>query len=300
LRARDRATRVGVSVTTRYKLEHSTRDTLLAIERERLLRERAEARVTEIALREANQRMDEFLSIASHELKSPLAAIKGNVQLAERRLRHALQRKPSDVVAQSEWFETEIELLQLADSQVNRMDRLVSDLLDVSRIKVGKMEMSFVPCDLATIVRDALRDQQITAPKRILRQKGSADKRTPIIADPGRIGQVITNFLSNAIKYSPETKPIEISLRVDDHQAYVAVRDEGPGLPSKQHNLIWECFYQVDEIKERGGTHTGLGLGLYVSKMIVEQHQGHIGVKSIPGRGATFWFTLPVKPVMNV
>ncbi|GHO95481.1 hypothetical protein KSF_055290 [Reticulibacter mediterranei] len=271
----------------------------LALERERLLQERAEAKANAIVLREANRRMDEFLSIASHELKNPLAAIKGNVQLAERRLHSTIRRSQASSRSGSEEvdrFKGAFEALGIADRQVSRLNRLVGDLLDVSRIQVGKMEMHLAPVDLQTIVHEAVESQRLATPERTIHLKELTLEPLFVLADRDRIEQVIINYLTNAIKYSPEDSTVEVSLGVGDGDALIEVCDEGPGLPGDQLQLIWERFHQVNEGKKHLGSATsGLGLGLYISKTIIEQHHGRYGVRSTPGSGSVFWFSLPLQ-----
>jgi signal transduction histidine kinase len=270
----------------------------LALERERLLQERAEAKANTIVLREANRRMDEFLSIASHELKNPLAAIKGNVQLAERRLHSAIRRsliKSGSGSEEGDRFKGAFEALGIADRQVSRLNRLVGDLLDVSRIQVGKMEMHLVTVDLRAIVREAVESQRLATPERTIHLKESATEPLVVMADADRIEQVIVNYLANAIKYSPEDSMVEVSLGIDDGEALIEVRDEGPGLSGDQLQLIWERFHQVNEGRKQLGSANGLGLGLYISKTIIEQHNGRYGVRSTPGSGSIFWFSLPLQ-----
>lgn len=268
---------------------------LAEVERAQLLvREqaaRAEAHGNEIALREVNQRMDEFLSIASHELKSPLTVVRGNIQLAERHLQLV---HDSATPEQQKTFDTVTNLLHLADQQVSRINRLVSDLLDLSRVQTGKMKMYLKPWKLASIVHAVIEEQRVAHPKRVFHVEIPTQETITLVVDADRIGQVITNYLSNAVKYSAAEKPIEVRLSTDGTTARVAVRDEGPGLPEDQQERIWERFHQVQDIKEPGGAVTGLGLGLHISKMIIEQHGGQVGVESVPGKGATFWFTLPL------
>ena len=260
----------------------------LVIERERLLREREESRANEIALREANRRMDEFLGIACHELKTPLAAIKGNVQLAERRL----QRLTSDRKTQIDQLLPE--LLESANRQTDRLDRLVSDLLDVSRIQVGKLEMRSEPCDLGTIVQETIQEQRMINPKRSILVKMPAGESVPIRADADRIGQVVANYLTNALKYSSQDKPVAVFLETEGPVARVSVHDEGPGLPPAEQERIWERFHRVRGVEVQAGSGVGLGLGLYISKTIITWHGGRVGVSSTPGKGSTFWFTLPL------
>ncbi len=270
--------------------------TALALERERLLQERTEAKANALVLREANRRMDEFLSIASHELKNPLAAIKGNVQLAERRLHATIRRFARESGSEDkEHFKGAFEALGIANRQVSRLNRLVGDLLDVSRIQVGKMEMHLATVDLRAIVHDAVESQRLATPERTIHSKESVQEPLFVMADSDRIEQVIINYLVNAIKYSPEDSVVEVSLGVDDGEALIEVRDEGPGLSEDQLQLIWERFHQVNGGKKQLGSASGLGLGLYISKTIIEQHHGRYGVHSTPGAGSIFWFSLSLQ-----
>jgi PAS domain S-box-containing protein len=267
--------------------------TTLLIERERLLRERAKADARELALRQAKERMDEFLSIVSHELRTPLTTIKGNIQLARLRLRSSLREVPADnAVLQSMLEEIQL-MLERAERQTNVQNRMVSDLLDISRLQADKLELRLVPCDLATIVLELVEDQRSTTPKRALSLKMPEGETAPILADPERIGQVLNNYLTNALKYSPVDRPVEVQLKKQENMVRVLVRDEGPGLTPSEQEQVWERFYQVEGIKRQRGASVGLGLGLHICREIVEQHQGEVGVESTKGEGSTFWFTLP-------
>jgi K+-sensing histidine kinase KdpD len=274
----------------------------LALERERLLREREAARANALALQQANQRMDEFLSIASHELRTPLTAAKANVQIAGRQLDTLLrdltsEREGDERVTRG--IERARTLLDRTDRQLDRQDRLVGDLLDVSRIQTGKLDIQPVPADLGAIVREAVREQRLAQPGRDITLALPPDDAPVIVeADADRIGQVVTNYLTNALKYSPESAPVAVWLERDDKEgargvARVAVRDEGPGLEPEQQARIWERFHRVPGIEAQSAG-VGLGLGLYISKTIIERHGGAVGVESAPGQGSTFWFTLPL------
>ena len=116
------------------------------------------------------------------------------------------------------------------------------------------------------------------------------------MVDADRLGQVVTNYLTNALKYSPTYCPVTVGLDVDARQARVWVRDEGPGLPPEEQEAIWERFHRVKGIEVQSGSGIGLGLGLYICRTIIERHQGQVGVESEPGQGSTFWFTVPLAP----
>lgn len=272
----------------------------LVLERQRLLRERAESAARELALRESNNRMEEFLGIASHELRTPLTTIKANVQLAQRRSRALIQKAeqlPGDANTK---IAAVHDMLTRAERQIDVLNRLVGDLIDISRIQTGKLQLQLreEPCDLREIVRETVQEQRKATPDRTLIFQSAHAQPVPVIADPDRIMQVLTNYLTNAIKYSQVDKPVHISLDVQADGAHpvarVAVRDLGPGLSPEEQQRVWECFYQVEDIKVMSGSGVGLGLGLYISNMIIQRHHGEVGVESHRPGGSTFWFTLPL------
>ena len=115
-----------------------------------------------------------------------------------------------------------------------------------------------------------------------------------IMVDPIRVTEVLTNFLNNACKYSPESRQIDVELSIEEGMAHLSVRDQGPGLSPDVQTRVWERFYQAPDIRPQSGGEPGLGLGLYISRVMVEQHGGKVGVDSIVGKGATFWCTLPL------
>jgi PAS domain S-box-containing protein len=263
-------------------------------EREYMQREREEARANELALRQANRRMDEFLGIVSHELRTPLTTIKGNVQLARFRLRTSLREVPADMDVLRSMLEEVQMMLDRAERQTNVQNRMVSDLLDISRLQADKLELRLIPCDLSTIVLETVEDQRSTTLKRALILEMPEGETSPVFADPDRIGQVLSNFLTNALKYSQEGRPVVVRLKKEENKVRVSVQDEGPGLTTAEQEQVWDRFYQVEGIKRQRGSSVGLGLGLHISRAIIEEHQGQIGVESTKGEGSTFWFTLPL------
>jgi PAS domain S-box-containing protein len=262
----------------------------LVLERERLLRERAKAQASALAFSEANARMDTFLGMAGHELKTPLTSIKLSMQLAERRVQQLSQHEPDIAKKLAPFLEQSLR----ADGHVERLERLINDLLDVSRIRAGKLELRLEPIDLAAIVREAVEEQYQATPARSLLIQFPSTLSIPVIADGDRISQVVTNYLTNALKYSPEERPVEVGIATEDHHARVWVRDQGPGLPLEEQEHIWERFHRVKGIEVQSGSGIGLGLGLHICQTIIERHQGSVGVKSAPGQGSIFWFTVPV------
>ena len=266
----------------------------MVIEHDQLLRQRAEMRANELALREINQRMDEFLGIINHELRTPLTTIKGNIQLARLRLRSSLREVPAVGDVLRSMLDEVQSMLARAERQVNVQNRMVSDLLDISRPEADKLELRLAPCDLVTIVREVVEDQRSVIPARDIHLELAEEEIAPVIADAERIGQVLSNYLSNALKYSPTNRPVDVQLKKADSMVRVLVHDEGPGLTPSEQERIWERFYQVQGIKRQRGSSVGLGLGLHICRAIVEQHQGEVGVESTKGEGSTFWFTLPL------
>ena len=117
--------------------------------------------------------------------------------------------------------------------------------------------------------------------------------------DAGRIKQVVNNYLTNALKYSPPGSPVEVGLRASDQQARVWVRDYGPGISPEEQQRIWSRFYRVKGIEVQSGSGVGLGVGLHICRTIIENHHGQVGVESAPGAGSTFWFILPLTNVQT-
>jgi signal transduction histidine kinase len=266
----------------------------LVLELDRLLRGWAEARANELAISETKSQMDTFLGIASHELKTPLTSLKLSLQLSQRQLSKLTWETNTAASDGDAGLRRAMELLGRTDYQIGRMEALVNDLVDVSRIQAGKLELRPEPVDLVEIVREVVEVQQQAAPERIIHLQRPADLSVLVYADAGRIEQVMTNYLTNAVKYSPADRPVDVGISVEPKQARFWVQDQGPGLPLQEQKLIWECFHQAKSVKVKSGSGIGLGLGLYISRMIVERHQGQVGVESAPGQGSTFWFTLPL------
>ncbi|HKV83297.1 MAG TPA: PAS domain-containing protein, partial [Ktedonobacterales bacterium] len=272
----------------------------VALERERLLRERSEAQAAALALTEANRLMDEFLGVASHELRTPLTSMQANVQLIERRMRQvvAAATPSADHGSQPERLPGLVEpittLIRRTDRQMRRLSRLVNDLLDVSRIHAGKLEFLPEPRDLIAIISEAVEEQRAVWPDREIALE-STRRRLIVSVDSDRIDQVITNYLSNALKYSPPESAVAVRVRVRNGAVRVETRDEGPGIAAPEQGRLFERFYRVPGVEQQSGSGIGLGLGLYICKTIIERHGGQVGVESAPGKGSVFWFTLPIE-----
>jgi signal transduction histidine kinase len=212
------------------------------------------------------------------------------LQLVERRIRRLLQRERVAAPEVAPLLEPVVQVEQ----QEARLQRLVNDLVDVARVKAGRLELHLESTDVAAVVREAVAQQRLLTPERTVLLECPAELQVPVTAEAHRLGQVVTNYLTNALKYSPADRPVEVGLQVDDQQARVWVRDEGPGLPPEEHERIWERFHRAPGIEDQSGTGVGLGLGLHICRTIIEQHHGQVGVQSTPGQGSTFWFSLPL------
>jgi signal transduction histidine kinase len=257
------------------------------------MRKREERHIKSLAQREAHHRMNEFLGIASHELKTPLTSIKGNVQLMERRLKKNLGEENALPTETNSTLRETRELLERTNQQIIRLSHLVNTLLECARVQTNTLDLLFEVCELDTVIREALEHSHFVPATRTLLVK-LPEQTVLVMADPVRIKQVVTQYLSNAHKYSGLSQPIAITLRAEGSLARVEVSDKGPGIPFKEQKRIWERFYRIPGTRVQNGTEIGLGLGLHISKMIVEQHHGHVGVYSAPDAGSIFWFTLPL------
>jgi signal transduction histidine kinase len=260
------------------------RQGLTAVDNERLRREREET------LRETTAQMETFLGVAGHELKNPLASIQLGLALIERRVRRLLGRERVTIEDVASLLEPVVQ----AEHQDERLERLVNDLVDVARVRAGRLELHLAPTDLAGLVRQAVEEQRNINPTRTILLELPEDQPVPALGDAQRLWQVVTNYLTNALKYSPEDRPVRVGIWVKDQKARVWVHDEGPGLPVEEQKRIWERFHRVPGIPVQSGEGVGLGLGLHVSRTIVELHHGKVGVQSAPGQGSTFWFSLPL------
>jgi len=238
----------------------------------------------------AERRKQEFQSMVSHELRTPLTSIMGLIDLALMQI----DLRPRLLPPEAEGLLGQIEkVLKRADGQVEIETRLVEELLEVSRLEMRQFELSMHPENLVTIVQETVANQQQAACTRQIELALPPDEVVPVLADAGRVEQALTNYLTNALKYAPVDQVISVRLEVEVSSARVSVCDQGPGLTPEQQQRVWERFYQVAAPGHQG-PEGGLGLGLAIAKVIIEQHHGQVGVQSAPGKGSTFWFTLPL------
>lgn len=221
---------------------------------------------------------DEFLSIASHELKTPLTGIKAYIQLLERTV-----SSPDN--------NTNPTYIERAKDEVLKLENLIADLLDISKIENGKLKINKAEMDLEKIVNNAIYTINHTQNSETKIEREGELFENKIYADAIRIEQVLINFLTNALKYAPNTKRVLVKTAVKDDHAYIAVQDFGIGIPAEKQPHIFSKFYRVEESSVK---FQGLGLGLYICAEIINQHNGSYGIESEPGKGTTVYFTLPL------
>jgi signal transduction histidine kinase len=255
------------------------------------MEKKVQLRTHELAL--ANERLKEldrmksdFVSNVSHELRTPLTAIKGAVDLMLRRVTGPLTEK-------------QVHYLTRVKSNTQHLTGLINDLLDLSKIESGRIEVRSSPVSLSNLVHevvDALRP--LAAEKVIELQSAVPRKSILVLADRDKINQVLMNLIGNALKFTPVQGRVTVSTSTNgDENVQVSVSDTGPGVPPDETNKIFAKFYQVAELN--GTNPKGTGLGLAIAKALVELHGGQIWVESEPSRGSTFCFTLPLSAARN-
>lgn len=229
-------------------------------------------------IKELNDKKDEFIGLASHELKTPLTSIKGYLQI--------LSRMHSDP--------NSARFLDKTMQQLDKLTGLVNDLLDITKIEAGKLQFKMETFDLRTLIEDSVELMQHSTAKYIISFETSVPA-CQVHGDSQRVEQVLVNLLTNAIKYSPGASTVEVSLHCDEEQATVSIKDYGMGIAPHQLQHVFDRFYRVDDASPNI---SGLGIGLYLSHEIIERHNGKIWAESELGKGSTFSFTLPLLPAI--
>lgn len=222
------------------------------------------------------EKKDEFLSIASHELKTPLTTIKAYAQIA---LKQA-QKNPDTGI---------LEYIEKINVHTNKLNYLITELLDVSKIHSGKLTLSETVVDFSTYLQEVINSiQHVTPTHKINLEINGVVK---VCADTLRIEQVITNLINNAAKYSPGKESVDVCAKVENGNIVVAIKDDGIGISEKNRKKLFSRFYRVEETSK---SYSGLGIGLFISKEIIKQHKGKLWVESEEGKGSVFYFSLPV------
>ncbi|OOQ59190.1 PAS domain-containing sensor histidine kinase [Mucilaginibacter pedocola] len=224
-------------------------------------------------------RKNDFIAMASHELKTPLTSLKAYIQLL---LAKALHTGDSFL----------LNALQKSENQINKMTNLIYGFLDMSKLESGKLVLEPTEFDMNALIQEVVADNRPIAQSHTI----TFERGRPIwiTADREKIGQVINNFISNAVKYSPKETDIKIAVSQVDSGLKVSVTDSGIGIKAKDQQNIFQRFYRVEDESTKG--FSGFGIGLYISAEIIQLHKGQIGVNSQEGEGAEFYFMLPMKP----
>jgi signal transduction histidine kinase len=248
-----------------------------AIERKKAEQERGSFLREQLASKELERKKNEFISMVVHEIKTPLTSLKGFTQLLQRKVTASGESQLSQFAAR-------------IDAQSNKLTTLIDDLLDVTRIEgeTFQFEEDFFTFD--DLVDEVIEEIQIVSRTPELRREGRANSH--IWGDRKRIGQVVTNFLTNALKYAYDTEIILLKTRADAETLTFCIQDFGSGIPKDQQARIFEPYYRVEAEKQKNIA--GLGLGLFIAAEIIRGQHGQIWVESQEGQGATFCFTLPV------
>ncbi|HEY8746246.1 MAG TPA: ATP-binding protein [Chloroflexota bacterium] len=260
----------AISLETQISEREQTEERLRAA----LLAEQDARAAAEAALR----MRDEFLSIAAHELRTPITSLRGYAQLAQRRLERDGQAAPERVVP----------ALEAVAGQAGKLSRLVDRLLDISRLEAGKLVLDRQPADLAVLVEQVVSSARTWSDQREIVY--SSPRSLLALVDPLRLEQVLTNLLDNAIKYSPDGGRIEVTLARSTATAELSVRDFGLGIPPEQRERIFDRFYQA----HANGYLSGMGLGLHIAREIVDLHNGTIRAEFPADGGTRLVVTLPV------
>lgn len=222
------------------------------------------------------QQKDDFISIASHELKTPITSLKASLQLLER-----MRGNPTAMFPK---------LIGQATKSMGKITSLVEDLLSVTKIKEGQVMLDKRPFFIVALLEECCSHfDRVGAQQLVV----SGDRKLMVVADEHRIEQVVFNFVNNAIKYAPDSPEIRLAVEELDSAVKVSVSDTGPGIPSAKLPFVFDRYYRADQ---RGVNVSGLGLGLYISADIVQRHGGEFGVDSVEGQGTTFWFSVPKQP----
>jgi len=224
------------------------------------------------------QQKDDFISIASHELKTPVTSMKAYTQLLQRHPLITNDKKASSMLAKM-------------DSQMNRLTELMASFMNVYKMRTGQLRLKKVRFQLEDLITEVVGNFQYTITSHIVKRTDKT--KVKVYADKARIYQVLVNLVSNAVKYSPNANKVLVSQKPEIGKVTVSVQDFGMGIPEGDQKRIYERFFRAKGKKE--SNIPGLGLGLFISTEIVKQHGGGLWVKSIEGKGSTFSFTLPLK-----
>ena len=273
------------------EMEQSEAATLSILEdlheiHENLKKSQRKIKQQNIKLKKLDRIKSDFLNVTSHELRTPMSAIKGYIQMI---MKQTL----------GETTEEQKNALNIVLRNIDRLDHLIQDILDISRLESGTLKLIPEKTNVKTMVEETVETMQSSADlKHITINAEVGDNIPEITVDKERIKQVIINIISNAIKFSPDGSIINVRSKEDKDFILVEIQDFGRGISKDKQKKIFETFYQVDSGMDR--KFGGAGLGLAISRGIVLAHGGEIWVESIVGKGSTFYFTMPIKPVVDI
>jgi signal transduction histidine kinase len=236
------------------------------------------------AAQESDKLKSDFIKMASHELKTPVTSIKGFVQLLSTMINEADEKDLPPLMIKSS--------LVSIERQVNRLTRLMSELLDLSRLESGLFELNREVHSLNELMIDIVQDVLYTGPKQHINLYHEFECK--ISCDKDRLSQAVMNLLMNAIKYSPDADKVDVTIfKHSENVVGISIQDYGIGIDKKDHEKIFERFYRVQGKTEL--TYQGFGIGLYIAREIIQMHEGNIEVKSEKGKGSTFTFMIPLQ-----
>jgi PAS domain S-box-containing protein len=221
------------------------------------------------------QRKNDFIGMVSHELKTPLTSLTAIVQVANGKLKTSEDKFLSGA-------------MEKANTQVKRMSNMINGFLNVSRLESSKLFIDKSDFDLCQVVEEVVREAELTAANHHIRLQNSDP--IPVNADQEKITSVISNLISNAVKYSPKGSNIEVKCEIMNNKVYFRVKDEGIGLAPEDKNKVFDRYFRAQNVNSNHIS--GFGIGLYLSAEIIRRHNGEIGVDSEPGNGSEFWFAL--------
>jgi len=224
-------------------------------------------------VKENERRKDEFIGVASHELKTPLTSIKGYLEM----------------LTMMETAQPKKQMVERAFANTKKLEKLIQELLDVSKLQVGHLQLQLSAFDLGELIEEAVTAFRMVSRTHVVVVEGLPKFRR-VVADRQRIEQVLLNLLSNAVKYSPGEEKVVVSCEVEQADVVIEVRDLGPGIPPGEEEVIFDRFYRSKEVAEHI---SGFGLGLYICRDIIQRHNGRIWVESRV-RGSAFRFSLPI------
>ncbi|GLV56663.1 hypothetical protein KDH_35020 [Dictyobacter sp. S3.2.2.5] len=268
---------------------------MLIIEGLHYLQAQSEKRNAAVLMHEIHRLSNDFLTLAAHELRTPLTTIKGNIQVAERRLNRFKPVATGQSLGITGYLEQIQQPLDSATEGARVQQRIINAIVDDARLQVGMFQLSKKDCDLLALLREVVFEHQHSDPMHsIVLDMPPMEQAIPVVADPERIKQVVATYLENALLSSPTDRPVMVRLRAEENMIHVSVHDEGAGIPVKEQECLWDRFYRGKGSAVQQELDLSMGLGFFLCKAFIEHHQGSVGVQSEPGHGATFWFTLPL------